>query len=433
MSESSTLSVVQVELGKIRDMRRAGIKISKGDEEILTLTYVPNSAIVIIMDGTTYAQGLGLVNQIGTPLEKTIYDKINAYLGMKGLRLDDKNLGSLLKVIEEFNDGSRPINDDNAEEIKEKGARAKKVFTVDLGRTILSIDVDYKFSIDDGFGNSKDFVFSEMIIMTLKEKFERYTAEEEFSPEIADRIAKECLSIVLNWSAPVFTGLNCAEAGMTVMLNAIKLFTAQIANHKALAIAEKKKAEREEKEASKEPKKAPKKDVIYCMVQDKIATKMLVNSERYGTISLPGYGFDYEAFILEIIDPIYRCTQRKAVKESIEIEGKDDQHVYLEYGLLIDKIIEQLVDTGKIDAEEPVNFLNAFFETKGEADSQYKLVRNMLSQKGYGPEDCKGLTVDEYTQAVDHLVKESHKSGILEIETCASYIEELIKSKEGNE
>ena len=67
MSEGSKLSVVQVELGRIRDIRRAGIKISKGEEEILTLAYVPDSALAIIMDGSTYAQGLGLVNQIGTP------------------------------------------------------------------------------------------------------------------------------------------------------------------------------------------------------------------------------------------------------------------------------------------------------------------------------------------------------------------------------
>lgn len=432
MSEGSKLSVVQVELGRIRDIRRAGIKISKGEEEILTLAYVPDSALAIIMDGSTYAQGLGLVNQIGTPLEKTIYEKINAYLGMKGLRLDDSNLGSLLKVIEEFNNGSRPINDDTAGEIKEKGSRAKKVFTIDLGRTTLSLDVDYKFTIDDGFGNSKDFVFPEMIDMLIKERFEKDTLEKEYTEEIGDRIVKECLSSVLNWSTPIFTGLKCTEAGMDIMSGAIKLYIEQLLNHVALVETAKKKAEREEKEANKEPKKVPKKDVLYCMIQDKIATKLSINCDRYGGISLPGYGFDYEAFILEIIDPIYRCTQRKAVKESIEVEGKEDQHIIIEYGLLIDKIIEQLVDTGKIDAEEPVAYLNAFFDDRGKEDSQYLLVRNMLSQKGYSPEDCKGLTVDEYTQAVEHLVKESHKSGVLEITTCAQYIEELIKNKQGS-
>lgn len=359
MSESIKLQTGQVELGRVRDIRRAGVVILADGAEILTLTYVPDSSLVIIMDGAVNASGLGLVSQIGTPLEDAICGKINAYLGMRQIQLTNENIKMLLGYIEKWNNGTLPIKTTGAGEIEGKGSKAKKVFKVDLGRTTVAIDVDYQFTVDDGMGNIEKFELSSELQDFVKDEFNKIVGEKELTEEMLADLNDSCVGSVANWSAISLAGLDCKEPNSLIATAMTRLYAKQIGNHKELEEAEKKKAEREEKNASKEPKKASVKDVIYAIIQDKISL-IGKGEDKCLNMTLPSFGYDYEAFILEVVDPIYRATQRKAVKEKIESEHEKAYEQYMAYSDIIVELIERFDATGKIDSEECVEYLNAF-------------------------------------------------------------------------
>ena len=361
MSESVKLQTGQIELGRIRDIRRAGVVILADGVEILTLTYIPDSALVLMMDGATYASGIGLVNQIGTPVEDAICDKINTYLGLKQMKLTNDNIKMLLGYIEKWNNGTLPIKTTGVGEVEGKGAKAKKVFKVDLGRTTLALDINYQFTIDDGMGNIKEFELPSMIKDFISEEFSKLVGEKELTTEILSGLNNSCSGVVVNWSEPMLTGGDYKEPSTLIATAIVNLYARQIANHKELEEAEKKKAERDEKNASKEPKKASVKDILYCMIQDKIIRGIGTDSNKLNMEITPaGYGYDYEAFVLEVVDPIYRFTQRKAIKESIETANSDSYNQYTEYGKILDEVLSKFAKTGKIDSEECVEYLNTF-------------------------------------------------------------------------
>lgn len=308
MEEQRKIRAVQVEMPRIQGVRRAGIKILINEEELITITYVPDGSLVIIMDGQTTASGLGLITEVES-LGETMANKINAYLGLKHMKLSVDTLKTLLVMLYDFNDGKTDITTDH--EIKSKGSRAKRVYTIDLGRAVLNIDTEQILTLDDGFGNEAKFDMTNCVKVEPNPELTGDSKKDKDKEHFLTTCSNEELESRFK---PFDTDLNLRNYTIERLLTSARELTiAQAINLAELNLAEEKKRIREEEKANKEPKGAGKKDVLMLMIHSLIEDTKDHKPEVYERLSLDTYNMNYADYIAEVVEPIYRLSQRKSV------------------------------------------------------------------------------------------------------------------------
>lgn len=341
MSEESKALILKpslVEMSRTRGIRRAGIKIIANGEDVLTLTYVPDSSLVIIIDGQTIASGLGLI----TNLEKDGHAmalKINAYLGLKHIKIDESRLIFLMETLKAFNDNESVFVTDF--KVKEKGSRAKRVYSIDMGRAILSLDTSNILTIDDGLGETEEFELLNCVDVDINlEMVDNPNSKDE---EDIDNISIDndfLKSKVKSFKSETKCNLN--KYSEEELFKVIKiLLISQAKNLKELNALEIKKQKKAEQQLHKELKPGNKKMLFYVMITNIIDSYKYTDSEVYNRLSLEYYYPDYSKYILEVVEPIYKLTQKKGVTEylgsSIEdINSKEFIDAYI-------KILKEII------------------------------------------------------------------------------------------
>lgn len=334
MEEKSkvTISAVQKEMSAMHGIRRGAIDIKVNDDVFATITYIPNSSVVLVMDGDTYATGLGLITEPAKFATVTV-PRLDMYLKNKHLTLASGNLEKILQILSAIDKGEVTLPISEEEPYKEKGSKAKRELILDLGRGIITGKLNsvgtLEISFDDGWGNMP---FTEMIF------------EEDSNGGIAE------ISNAINGTAKFanFTKIKVVQA----LEHMLKYFTRLKVE---MAEAEKRKAEREAKKAEKEPKKASPRNVHLAMITEIISS----NHEKLNNpISIFDFKYDYEEWLLKVIEPIYNLGQRKENKE--KLEAKDDTVLtYMQYSKYYTELVITF-DCNTVEADDTTKEMDAF-------------------------------------------------------------------------
>lgn len=329
MEEKSkiTITAVQREMSAMHGVRRGAIDIKVNDNVFATITYIPDSSVVLVLDGDTYATGLGLITEPEKFATVTV-PRLDMYLKNKHLSLASDNLEKILQILSAINKGTVTLPISEESPYKEKGSKPKRELIFDLGRGVLTGKLNdvgtLEVSYDDGWGNMP---FSELIFENNSNKgIETLDASIDGTLKFAN-----------------FTKITVVEA-----LNHMLQYFTKLKNE--LAEAEKKKEEREAKKAEQEPKRADNKMVHTAMIID-IVEKHSFDKDKL--LSLADFNFDYEGWILKVIEPIYRMGQRKINKDALEVKDnleetyKNYQGFYKEFVVTFDCNAVEAEDTAK--------------------------------------------------------------------------------------
>lgn len=334
MEEKSkvTISAVQKEMGAMHGVRRGAIDIKVNDNIFATITYIPNSSVVLVMDGDTYATGLGLITEPAKFATVTV-PRLDMYLKNKHLTLASENLEKILQILSAIDSGKMTLSISEEEPYKEKGAKAKRELIFDLGRGRLTGKLNsvgtLEVTFDDGWGNMP---FTKLI----------------FEENSNDGIAEIQLAINATDKYANFTKITVVEA-LEYMLKYFTELKVEIAE------AEKKKQEREAKKAEQEPKKADNKMVHTAMIIGIVET---YSYDEEKLLSLTDFNFNYEEWILKVIEPIYRIGQRKANKDTLEIKDNSEE-TYKNYQVFYKELVKTF-DRNTVEAEDTTKEMEAF-------------------------------------------------------------------------
>lgn len=334
MEEKSkvTISAVQKEMGAMHGVRRGAIDIKVNDNIFATITYIPSSSVVLILDGDTYATGLGLITEPEKFATVTV-PRLDMYLKNKHLTLASDNLEKILQILSAIDKGEMTLPISEEEPYKEKGSKAKREVIFDLGRGVLTGRLNnvgsLEVSFDDGWGNMP---------------FTKVIFEEDSNSGITE------MQTAINETNKYvnFAKITVLEA-LDYMLSYFTKLKVEIAE------AEKKKAEREAKKAEKEPKKASPKNVHLAMITEIVSSN---HKKLNNPITIFDFKYDYEEWLLNVIEPIYNLGQRKENKEKLEV--KDDAVLtYMQYSKFYTELVITF-DCNVVEVEDTTKEMDTF-------------------------------------------------------------------------